>query len=120
MVAPTLVSSRTRLLRRTVAALILTSTAWAIGGCSSDHSDSLMGEWEPTDVPSVDLPSDFDARSVSITFDDDGGWTASDGCNDLTGEYTLDDDGNFTSDAGSIAGVGLRFPPDCRGISYKE
>lgn len=53
-----------------------------------------------------DLPPDFDARLASITFDGDEGWTASDGCNDLTGEYTLDDSGNFTSVAGSIAGVG--------------
>lgn len=91
--------------RRTVVALTL-ACVWATGGCSADDSERLVGKWVPSDVPSVDLGPDFDPSSASITFDDGGEWTASDGCNDMTGKYTLDDDGNFTSDAGSIAGVG--------------
>jgi hypothetical protein len=92
------------MLRHTVAALTI-AAAFLVGGCGAKDSDRLVGNWEPTEVPSVDLAPSFDRSTAEINFDTDGGWTASDGCNDLTGNYTLDDDGNFTVEAGSV-GVG--------------
>jgi heat shock protein HslJ len=93
------------LLGRTVAAVTLVAVL-VTSGCGSDDSEKLVGRWEPIDVPSVNLAPSFDRSAARITFDDGGGWTASDGCNDMTGEYTLDDGGSFTVDAGSVAGVG--------------
>lgn len=52
------------------------------------------------------MSPEFDRATAEITFAEDGSWHASDGCNDLEGDYDLGDDGDFSASSGSTAGAG--------------
>lgn len=86
--------------------------AISANGCddSGDNAqgvtDQLVGAWTPDEVPSVQFGSTFDPASARIMFHRNGDWTASDGCNNLSGTYTLDGGGQFSSESGSFAGIG--------------
>jgi hypothetical protein len=58
-------------------------------------------------VPSAHLTPDFDPLRAPISFDTSGSWKANDGCNHLTGQFSVDGDGSdFSSLHDTVLGVG--------------
>lgn len=74
--------------------------------CSSRDSADIAGRWVPDTVPSAELGADFQPADAVIEFDEDGRWTASDGCNELGGTYSLDGDRFRAKSPGGLGGVG--------------
>lgn len=75
--------------------------------CSDTAQDvDLSGEWVPDAVPSASIGPGFDPLKATIRFSDDGTWTASDGCNELSGTYTIDGDKFKSPPGGALLGVG--------------
>ena len=62
-------------------------------------SEQMLGTWYAWDVPGYE-PTEFGLKTFDeawIRFDDDGTWSASDGCNGQGGEYEVGPDGDFSS-----------------------
>lgn len=80
------------------------------GGCGASQEDAkVIGTWVPVEVPSEQWGTDFDPAKAAITFNDDGDWIASDGCNHNQGEYSIDGE-EFTSPlASNLGGVGCPY-----------
>lgn len=76
-------------------------------GCSedADTAERLHGNWIPAEAPSVELSKQFDPSAAQITFHSDGTWSASDGCNELSGTYSIEGT-SFSAEGDSGAGVG--------------
>lgn len=89
-------------LRALVASILLVA---ALSSCGSGSSD-LLGRWHPIAVHRNAPAEGFDLSSTFVEFNEDGRWTANDGCHDLEGSYELEDSGRLTSTAESFAGEG--------------
>jgi len=84
----------------------------------TDHSltaDDLFGEWNPVSIAGYrgPLASPPLASAPQLTFDGNGKWTGSDGCNLLGGTYRVGpgDTVHFT-EAGTKRACGSSTPPD--------
>lgn len=97
-------------LRVLAGVLALTAT-----GCSSESDgaddDFLGGTWSARQFPEDPRYPESQVQPPNplarLTFNPDGKWTATDGCNDLNGEYDVADDGSdFESSTGLLTGVG--------------
>lgn len=83
-------------------------------GCTTEADSPrgpLVGTWGAQQFPEDPRYPDSQAQPPNplarLTFNPDGNWSGTDGCNELSGEYDLEEDGSdFESAAGSIAGVG--------------
>lgn len=73
----------------------------------------IAGTWVPQEVPSEKWGPSFNPKKATITFDNEGEWTANDGCNDLGGEYAVDgDDFDATGDFVGTGCLGGLVPYD--------
>lgn len=64
-------------------------------------SEAIHGEWLPTEIAGFDLLAAEPQRDpATVTFEADGKWTGSDGCNGLGGTYTVGEDGSFSAESG--------------------
>lgn len=87
-------------------------------GCSGEDSlkdQEIAGTWVPQEVPSEVWGPDFDPASATVTFEEDGTWSASDGCNTMVGHFDIDGY-EIELSTGSFAGG------ECLGgkVSYDE
>ena len=72
-------------------------------GCSGQSGSSSNGSVPTTDelVGTWVVDETFDVETQPyLTIEDGGGWTASDGCNTVTGTWELASDGSLTTTAG--------------------
>ena len=64
-------------------------------------SEAIRGEWLPAEIPGFDLSAAGPQRDpATVSFEADGTWTGSDGCNGLGGSYTVGEDGSFSAESG--------------------
>lgn len=91
-----------------VVAHVLTALSLVVAvGCSqSSQQVRLDGSWVPEAVPSGTFGPQFDPTKAAITFRDDGTWSASDGCNDLSGTFTVSGERFESASRGGLLGVG--------------
>lgn len=109
-----------------VASGLITVVAVVLTGCGSDDEavttgttiqQEILGEWYPWDISeySPSTPDDPTFGKASITFEGDGTWSGSDGCNGLGGEYELSGDGVFkSSPPGVQTAIGCANVPNDR------
>lgn len=76
-----------------------------------DDSASIAGSWRPVEA---DVPATEWTQSSPVTVDlrltADGSWSASDGCNDLSGTFKVAEDANVSFALGLNATVGCSGP----------
>ena len=81
--------------------LVLGSVVLAVclGGCGGPENSQLVGTWLPFEVAqddgNIEPPGD---PKVQLTFEDDGTWKASTGCDSSRGTYDLRVDGSFSGE----------------------
>ena len=87
-----------------------------VAGCSGQvDGPAVAGTWIPVKVPSEHWGSSFDPQAASITFEDGGDWSASDGCKRLDGEYSIEGDrfsSPMSSNSVAVGCVGGEVPYD--------
>ena len=82
-------------------------------GCGNDDVDAIQGTWRPV----VLLGRDYSAfqpqnGDVTVVFTGSELFTANDGCNEVSGRFSLGPDGTFSAEAQSTTDVGCRLAPE--------
>ncbi|TCO44926.1 heat shock protein HslJ [Kribbella antiqua] len=82
---------------------------------------ALIGTWRPVDIVGFDRSKLSLAHSTraAVTFDTNGKWGGTDGCNGIGGTYRASDDGTITADtSGAVTLMGCDNVPN-RGVLHK-
>ncbi|ONI71639.1 hypothetical protein BWI15_15895 [Kribbella sp. ALI-6-A] len=64
-------------------------------------SEQLAGTWRPLKMDGVNGLKTARPDNPTLTFNSDGTWTGSDGCNGISGTFTIGQRGEFTGTAGN-------------------
>ncbi len=62
-------------------------------------AQSISGTWRPTKLDGYTTMKSARPEDPTLTFNPDGTWTGSDGCNGISGTFTIGQRGEFTSKA---------------------
>jgi heat shock protein HslJ len=80
---------------------------------------ALVGTWRPLQIAGYRAPAEYaDAMTyAAITFQSDGNWRASDGCNMAHGSYVLDSGGRISVTSGPTTLIGCANVPNAEVLS---
>ncbi|MEV6282083.1 META domain-containing protein [Kribbella sp. NPDC051770] len=76
------------------------SPSTAITSAPAADASKLAGTWQPLKLEGFNALKTARPDNPSLTFNSDGTWTGSDGCNGISGTFTIGQRGEFTAKAG--------------------